>query len=235
MELDVAQAVLLEPGPGRKLERPELLVFEINRHADDGGVAPHVHREHADAFYVLEGEMDFHVAGETLRASAGWFVLSPAGVVHGFGPGTARMLNFHAPGAPYVGRRDTYDPPEDGGEDKAVVVPPGEGERLTGNERVAYIKASLPEFTLSVFELEPGFEGPEPHQHDDHVDSFYVLEGDVEFVLGDEPVRARPGAFFAAPPGIVHTFTNPGPEGARLLNMHSPDEGFADFLRSQSH
>jgi quercetin dioxygenase-like cupin family protein len=230
VQLDETQAVLLEPGPGRKLERPELLVFEIQRSADDGGVAPHVHREHADAFYVLEGEMDFHVAGETVRASAGWFVLSPPGVVHGFGPGSARMLNFHAPGAPYVGRGDTYDPPEDGGEGVGVVVAPGNGERLIGEERVAYIKASLPELTLSVFELEPSFEGPEPHQHEDHVDSFYVLEGDIEFVLDDEAVRAGPGTFFAAPPGIVHTFTNPGPAGARLLNMHAPDGGFADFL-----
>jgi quercetin dioxygenase-like cupin family protein len=223
--------VVVEPGPGRKLELPELLVFEIQRSADDGGVAPHVHREHADAFYIVEGKMDFHVAGETVRASAGWFVLSPPGVVHGFGPGTARMLNFHAPGAPYVGRGDTYDPPADGGKGEAVVVPPGDGERLTGEKRVAYIKASLPKLTLSVFELEPGFEGPEPHQHEDHVDSFYVLEGDIEFVLGDEAMRAGPGTFFAAPPGIVPTFTNPGPAGARLLNMHSPDAGFADFLR----
>jgi quercetin dioxygenase-like cupin family protein len=231
VQLDETQAVLLEPGPGRKLERPELLVFEIQRSADDGGVAPHIHREHADAFYVLEGEMDFHVAGESVPASAGWFVLSPPGVVHGFGPGTARMLNFHAPGAPYVGRGDTYDPPADGGKGEAVVVPPGDGERLIGSERVACIKASLPELTLSVFELEQGFEGPEPHRHDDHVDSFYVLEGDIEFVHGDEAVRAGPGTFFAAPPGIVHTFTNPGPAGARLLNMHTPDAGFADFLR----
>ena len=179
--------------------------------------------------------MDFHVAGKTLRASAGWFVLSPAGVVHGFGPGTARMLNFHAPGVPYVGRVDTYDPPDDGGTGEPVVVPPGDGERLTGRKRMAIVKASLSELTLSVFELESGFEGPEPHQHDDHVDSFYVLEGDVEFVLGEEPVRAGPGTFFAAPPGIVHTFTNPGPAGARLLNMHSPDAGFADRLRDMSH
>ena len=231
MQLDEGQAVLLEPGPGRKLERPELLVFEIERGLGDRVVAPHIHREHADAFYVLEGEMDFHVAGESVRASAGWFVLSPSGVVHGFGPGTARMLNFHAPGAPYVGRGDTYDAPADGGEGDGVVVPPGDGERLTGEERVAYITASLPELTLSVFELQPGFEGPEPHRHDDHVDSFYVLEGDIEFVHGDEAVRAGPGTFFAAPPGIVHTFTNPGPAGARLLNMHTPDAGFADFLR----
>jgi quercetin dioxygenase-like cupin family protein len=231
VQLDETQAVLLDAGPGRKLERPELLVFEIQRSADDGGVAPHIHREHADAFYVLEGEMDFHVAGESVPASAGWFVLSPPGVVHGFGPGSARMLNFHAPGAPYVGRGDTYDPPADGGMREAVVVPPGDGERLIGKERVAYIKASLPELTLSVFELQAGFEGPEPHRHDDHVDSFYVLEGDIEFVHGDEAVRAGPGTFFAAPPGIVHTFTNPGPAGARLLNMHTPDAGFADFLR----
>jgi quercetin dioxygenase-like cupin family protein len=234
VQLDETQAVLLEPGLGPKLERPELLVFEIQRSAEDGGVAPHVHREHADAFYVLEGEMDFHVAGETVHASAGWFVLSPRDVVHGFGPGSARMINFHAPGAPYVGRGDTYDPPADGSRGEPVVVPPGEGERLPGERRVATIKASLPELTLSVFELEPGFEGPEPHRHEDHVDSFYVLEGDVEFVLGNEPVHAGPGTFFAAPPGIVHTFTNPGREGARLLNMHSPDGGFADFLRGQN-
>jgi quercetin dioxygenase-like cupin family protein len=232
MQLDETQGVLLEPGPGPKLERPQLLVFEIQRGFDDRVVAPHIHREHADAFYVLDGEMDFYVAGETVRASAGWFVLSPRGVVHGFGPGFARMLNFHAPGAPYVGRGDTYDPPEDGGEGQAIVVPPGEGERLTGKERVAVIKTALPELTLSVFELGPRFEGPDPHQHEDHVDSFYVLEGDVEFVLGDETLRAGPGTFFAAPPGIVHTFGNPGPTGARLLNMHSPDGGFADFLRS---
>ena len=206
-------------------------MFEIQRGPDDRVVAPHVHREHADAFYVLEGEMNFHVAGETVRASAGWFVLAPPGVVHGFGPGSARMVNFHAPGAPYVGRGDTYDPPEDGGDGQGVVLAPDEGERLIGEERVAVVKASLPVLTLSVFELGPGFEGPEPHEHDDHIDSFYVLEGDAEFLLGEEKVRGGPGAFVAAPPRFVHTFGNPGPEGARLLNMHAPDAGFLEFLR----
>jgi quercetin dioxygenase-like cupin family protein len=234
VQLDETHALLLDAGPGRKLERPELLVFEIQRGPDDSVVAPHVHREHADAFYVLEGEMDFHVAGETVRASAEWFVLSPPGVVHGFGPGTARMLNFHAPGTPYVGRGDTYDPPDSGSEGEAVVVPPGKGERLIGRERVAYIKASLPALTLSLFELAPGFEGPDPHTHEDHVDSFYVLDGEVEFQVAGEAVHAEPGMFVAAPPGIVHTFVRPSADGANLLNMHTPDAGFADFLREQS-
>jgi quercetin dioxygenase-like cupin family protein len=233
MQLDEAHGVLLEPGLGPKLERPELLISELDR-IPASGVAPHVHREHADAFFVLEGKVVFELAGEPVEASSGTFVLAPAGFVHGFRPPDGRFLNFHAPGAPYVGRGDTYDPPADGGEGEGVVVPPGGGERLSGEKRVAYIKASLPELTLSVFELEPGFEGPDPHRHEDHVDSFYVLDGDVEFVHGDEAVRAGPGTFFAAPPGIVHTFTSPGPAGARLLNMHSPDAGFADFLRAQS-
>src|SRR5918997_619083 len=228
MQLDEAHGVLLGPGLGPKLERPELLVFEIQRSADDGGVAPHVHREHSDAFFVLDGEMDFHFAGETVQASAGWFVLSPPGVVHGFGPGTARMLNFHAPGTPYVGRGDTYDPPDGGSESEAVVVLPGEGERLIGRERVAYIKASSPPLTLSLFELAPGFEGPDPHTHEDHVDAFYVLDGEVEFQVAGETVHAGPGTFVAAPPGVVHTFLRPGAAGARLLNMHTPDAGFAD-------
>lgn len=206
--------------------------MELDR-IPEAGVAPHVHREHADAFYVLEGKVVFELAGEPMEASAGTFVLAPAGLVHGFRPPQGRFLNFHAPGAPYAGPgRDTYDPPEDGGTGKAVVLDPGEGERLTGENRVAYVKAALPELTLSVFELEAGFEGPEPHRHDDHVDSFYVLEGEIEFRLGDETVRAGPGTFVSAPPGSVHTFTRPGPAGARLLNMHSPDAGFADFLRS---
>jgi quercetin dioxygenase-like cupin family protein len=234
MELDVPHTVLLLPGTGDKLVRAELLVTELDGVPPDG-VAQHFHREHADAFYVLDGEIVFELDGKPVEASAGTFVLAPPRFVHGFRPPRGRFLNFHAPGAPYTGPgRDTFDPPSGVDDGNAVVVAPGEGERLVGNARVAYIKASLPELTLSVFELEPGFEGPEPHLHEDHVDSFYVLEGDVEFVLGDQPVHAGPGTFFAAPPGSVHTFTNPGPDGARLLNIHAPDAGFADFLRGQS-
>jgi quercetin dioxygenase-like cupin family protein len=61
-----------------------------------------------------------------------------------------------------------------------------------------------------LFELRPGFEGPDPHTHDDHVDSFYVLEGEVEFLVAGETVHAGPGTFVAAPPGVVHTFVRPG-------------------------
>ena len=112
-----------------------------------------------------------------------------------------------------------------------IVLEPGEGELLTGPHRVATIKVAREEIAMIEFELEPGFEGPDPHAHDDHIDSFYVLEGEPQFLLGDETVRLGPGAFVAAPLGFTHTFANPGPERARLLNIHAPSTGFHEWLR----
>ena len=65
-----------------------------------------------------------------------------------------------------------------------------------------------------------------PHVHDDHIDSFYVLEGELELTIGDAVVRAGPGTFFAAPPGVRHGFAIPGPGRARFLNIHAPGIAF---------
>jgi mannose-6-phosphate isomerase-like protein (cupin superfamily) len=78
----------------------------------------------------------------------------------------------------------------------------------------------------------PEFEGVDPHTHDDLVDAFYVLDGQVDFVVGDEMRRAGAGSFLAAPPGARHGFSNPGPEPLRVLNIHAPDAGFAGRLKS---
>jgi mannose-6-phosphate isomerase-like protein (cupin superfamily) len=34
----------------------------------------------------------------------------------------------------------------------------------------------------------------------------------------------------AAPPGVVHSFSNPGPRPARLVNVHAPSCGFHEYL-----
>jgi quercetin dioxygenase-like cupin family protein len=49
---------------------------------------------------------------------------------------------------------------------------------------------------------------------------FYVLEGELEFRLGEETVRVPAGSCVAAPPGVVHGFRNDA--GARYLNVHAP-------------
>jgi quercetin dioxygenase-like cupin family protein len=63
-------------------------------------------------------------------------------------------------------------------------------------------------------------------------DSFYVLEGEVEFTLGEETRRAGPGTWVAVPPEIRHGFAILGPEGAHFLNIHAPGSGFIDLIRT---
>ena len=210
------------------------------------GAGPHFHRHHADSFYVLEGELAFLVQDEEHPLGPGACVCAPPEVVHGFrSTAPSRFLNFHTPDGGFADNLRARDRGEPGGFDSvdarvgsglpasnAILLRAGEGERLEANPRLATIKVGREELSLIEFELQPGFEGPEPHTHDDHVDSFYVLEGEVEFLLGEESLRLGAGSFVAAPPGVVHTFTGAG--RSRLLNIHAPSVGFHDWLRDAS-
>jgi quercetin dioxygenase-like cupin family protein len=62
----------------------------------------HIHREHTDAFYVLEGELIFEVGSEAqaITVGAGGFVAAPPGLAHAFrvaDSGPSRWLTIHAP------------------------------------------------------------------------------------------------------------------------------------------
>ena len=36
------------------------------------------------------------------------------------------------------------------------------------------------------------------------------------------------------PRRVVHSFTNPGPGGARFLNVHAPETGFVELMRARA-
>jgi quercetin dioxygenase-like cupin family protein len=60
-----------------------------------GGPPPHRHSREDEAFYVLDGELDFEVDGRAIRAAAGSWVTLPRGTLHAFrntGQSPARML-----------------------------------------------------------------------------------------------------------------------------------------------
>ena len=66
----------------------------------------HVH-QHAEAFYVLEGELTFKVGAEreTVTLGAGGFVAVPPGVAHSYAAAadqSARWLVIHAPDAGFA-------------------------------------------------------------------------------------------------------------------------------------
>ena len=114
------------------VETNELTISEFAYGAGERGAKPHVHREHADGFLVVEGEFTFHLRDGSRALPAGTLVVFPPGVVHGFDNDSgahARAFNFHMPSfgfADYMRGRnpafDQFDPPEDGGVDPAAVV-----------------------------------------------------------------------------------------------------------------
>ena len=109
--------------------------------------------------------------------------------------------------------------------DDPIVLGPGEGELIGGNRYLA----ARSELSFSDGEVSPG-SAVQPHFHKGHSDSFYVLEGEIEFHVGDEVVRGTPGTYVLAPPNTVHSFRNVSDKPARLLNLHTPG-GFAEYRR----
>ncbi|HEU5213303.1 MAG TPA: cupin domain-containing protein [Gaiellaceae bacterium] len=225
----------------------ELCITESDFRTARPGAEPHYHEHHADAFYVLEGEMAILVHDEEVVVGAGGCVCAPPGVVHGFRTTTpARFLNFHTPDGGFADNLRARDRGEGGGfdsidaepgsglpPDEAVALQPGEGEALPGATLFPTIKVGRDELSIVEFRLEPEFTGPEPHVHEDHVDSFYVIEGETEFVSGDEVLVLGAGSFIAAPPRVRHTFRSLG-RRSRVLNVHAPSRGFHDWLRSRN-
>ncbi|CAN5163183.1 hypothetical protein BH18ACT10_BH18ACT10_14350 [soil metagenome] len=66
-----------------------------------GGATPHIHHREDECFYVVEGEIEFHVDEETVLAGSGSLVYVPRGTVHAYtntGTAPARVLDLLTPG-----------------------------------------------------------------------------------------------------------------------------------------
>jgi quercetin dioxygenase-like cupin family protein len=72
-----------------------------------------------------------------------------------------------------------------------------------------------------------GFASPY-HLHRNDDESFYVVEGEMTFYVGEERVKAESGAFVYGPRGVPHGFEVDGTEPARILLQNYP-AGFEGF------
>jgi mannose-6-phosphate isomerase-like protein (cupin superfamily) len=103
----------------------------------------------------------------------------------------------------------------------AVVVAAGEGVRF-GNVEFLGLSEHSPRVNVSVITMAPNAHGPEAHVHTDEDDSFYILDGELTFILDEGEVAAPAGTFVLVPPGVRHTFRNPRDTPTRVLNIHAP-------------
>lgn len=83
-------------------------------------------------------------------------------------------------------------------------------------------------YALAEARVPPGG-GPPPHIHHREDESFFILEGEITFLLGEQRVVAKPGSFIQGPRGIPHAFKNEGNSAARMLILAVP-AGFETFL-----
>jgi quercetin dioxygenase-like cupin family protein len=64
--------------------------------------------------------------------------------------------------------------------------------------------------------------GPPPHTHSHEDETFYVVEGECTFRLGEDTVVAGPGDFVNVPRQTVHCFRNDGAAPARMILTFTP-------------
>jgi L-amino acid N-acyltransferase YncA/quercetin dioxygenase-like cupin family protein len=112
------------------------------------------------------------------------------------------------------------------------VVQPGKGEKLN----------AFPDFVLPILTAadtggayavleqssQPG-NGTPLHRHQREDESFYVLEGDYEFTVGDQMIQAGPGTYLFGPRRIPHKFRCVGTTAGRVQIMIAP-AGFEKFF-----
>jgi mannose-6-phosphate isomerase-like protein (cupin superfamily) len=226
-------------------DRPELVMTYARLHPE-GGPPLHIHRQHADGFVLLDGDLQIYAGVHHGRVGKDMVWVAPPNVPHTYrheSTEEVRFLNIHAPGmgfADYLfGDRqpheaDQFEPPGGDPPGDAIVLRIDDGEMVTDMpQRTIRILADLPELALTWTRYEPGEQGPPPHIHREHVDAFFLLDGELRFQVGPEPIdmTAGPNTFVLVPPYVTHTFHNAGPAEARWINLHAPSTGFAQFLR----
>lgn len=74
------------------------------------------------------------------------------------------------------------------------------------------------------WELLPGCNMKDPlvHIHPDAIETYEVLEGEMEFFVKDKWVTAKKGFKLTVPKGVNHTFRNPTTETVKVYNTHEP-------------
>ena len=78
-------------------------------------------------------------------------------------------------------------------------------------------------YSVSEWWLEAGDSGAGPHSHEgDDVQFFYVIEGTMSFLAGEEWLDAPRGSFLRIPAGVTHAFENRSRSRAGMLSVSLP-------------
>ena len=113
-----------------------------------------------------------------------------------------------------------------------TVFADAEGEIYDAGALRLRLLAQSPDQPIAVTDnvVPPAFPGPVRHRHATMTEMFYVLEGELAFDLAGEQRVLGPGSFVLVPPGVVHSFANPGSAPVRFLEIIQP-AGLEQFFK----
>jgi mannose-6-phosphate isomerase-like protein (cupin superfamily) len=107
-------------------------------------------------------------------------------------------------------------------ERRPIVLRPGSGRAYPMGSIGAIFKADGDEtggeYSISEWWLEAHTKGPGAHAHPED-DVFYVIEGTMSLLVGEEWIDAERGAFVLIPGGTTHDFENRSAARAGVLNF----------------
>ena len=108
---------------------------------------------------------------------------------------------------------------------RIILLEPGKGDAFSAvgdvYRNLALGRQTGGVYTLHEIRVSPN-NGPPPHIHSREDESFFVVEGEIDFQVGDEKITAQPGTFIQGPRGIAHSFKNNTQLPARMLVFITP-------------
>jgi quercetin dioxygenase-like cupin family protein len=106
----------------------------------------------------------------------------------------------------------------------AVIRMPGEDKGITlAGKPLVFLATEQDTKHTSMFEwtVPAGF-STGLHVHRVQEETFYVLDGECQWQIGEHLIRAVPGSFVLIPPGVPHNIANATDEPARVIMTVSP-------------
>jgi mannose-6-phosphate isomerase-like protein (cupin superfamily) len=111
-------------------------------------------------------------------------------------------------------------------------VPPGRGQSYDWTRDHTFVKVVAADtggaYALMEDNLKQEF-SLGLHLHRQHAETFYILDGEVNFYIDDEWLTAEPNACVHIPPGVPHALDLPPGGNGRMLMIFQP-AGFDQFL-----
>ncbi|WP_163511416.1 cupin domain-containing protein [Fodinicola acaciae] len=120
-------------------------------------------------------------------------------------------------------------------EQGSILVREADAERL-GTEKVGMILYADHDQTGGALSanralIADGMDGAAPHFHNTSAEIFFIVDGSLQVLAGDDVVTAEKGDFLFVPPKMPHAFGAPKGSSADVLILFAPGLARFDYFR----